>query len=672
MRRLRTEAPALLLGLPVVGLFIVWAVHNGGYDEDTWYWGALVLLCLLIVTLVALRRWLRPPTRVSVAALTLFTLYVCWSYLSILWAQSPGTALEGSNRALLYLLVFALMLAIPWTSKAALVALLVFVVGIGAIAAVLLLHLAIAGNVAPLFVGGRLAAPTGYINATAALMMMGALPSIVLASRRELPAPLRGLLLAFATAELQLALSVQSRGWLFTLPLVAIAAIVLVPGRLRVTAAAVLPAAGTAIVARRLLRVYQDAPSDPLTHLAHRAAPAALLACAAVFFVGTLVAWGDGSHQPRPLSRGVSGAIGVMLAAAAVAAGFAVGLIVSHDHPGRYVSQQWHGFAHQRVTPTSSHFTDVGSGRYDFWRVSLDAFKAHPVGGIGMDNFADYYSPRSRSGENPAWPHSLELRLLAMTGIVGTVLFAGFIVLAFVAAIKARRRGPPLHRVIVAAAMLPVIEWLIHGSVDWFWELPALSGPALGFLAVACSLSVRRSSTMPDDPSADERPDRSQPPSRGRPVTRVLVAGAGVLAAAAAATVLVFPYLSVREVSTASEIQTTDPQAALHDLSLAADLNPLDADPDRLAGAIALRTGQYHLALQRFERSLVREPGGWFSRLGAGLAESELGHRKLAHHDYTVAHSLYGNPAVIEAALQRIDSPRPLTSAEAFKLLTLN
>ena len=554
-----------------------------------------------------------------------------------------------------------------------------FVVGIGAIAAVLLLHLAIAGNVAPLFVGGRLAAPTGYINATAALMMMGALPSIVLASRRELPAPLRGLLLAFATAELQLALSVQSRGWLFTLPLIAIAAIVLVPGRLRVTAAAVLPVAGTAIVARRLLHMYRDAPGDPLTQLAHHAAPAALLVCAAVFFVGTLIAWADGSHQPRPLPRGVTGAIGVTLTVAAVAAGFAVGLIVSHGHPGRYASQQWHGFAHQQVTPTSSHFTDVGSGRYDFWRVSLDAFKAHPLGGIGMDNFADYYSQRGRSGENPAWPHSLELRLLAMTGIVGTVLFAVFIVLAFVAAIKARRRGPPLHRVIVAAAMLPAIEWLIHGSVDWFWELPALSGPALGFLAVACSLSVRRSSTVPDDPSSGtvddsfaDGPDSSQLPSPGRPIARVLVASAGILAAAAAATVLVFPYLSVREVSTASEIQTTNPQAALHDLSVAADLNPLDADPDRLAGAIALRTGQYHLALQRFERSLVREPGGWFSWLGAGLAESQLGHRRLAHHDYKMAHSSYGQPAVIDTALQRIDTRRPLTSAEAFNLLTLN
>jgi hypothetical protein len=655
-----------------VALFLVWAVHNGGYDNDTWYWGALVVLVLLVTSVVALGPAQLRLTRVSAGALAAFTLYVCWCYLSILWAQSQGTALEGSNRALLYLLVFAVMLLVPWTSESALVALLVFAVGVGAIAIVLLLHLATAADVSPLFVGGRLAAPTGYINATAALFMMGALVSIVIGSRRELPSLLRGLLLAFATAELQLALTVQSRGWLFTLPLVAIAAIAIVPDRLRVTTAAVLPAAGAAIAARRLLNVYQDVSSDPLTHLAHHAAPVALIACAAVFVIGTSIAWADGRHTPRPLSRGVRGAIGVALAVAAVGAGLVVGLIVSNGHPGHYISQQWHGFAHQETSATSSHFTDVGSGRYDFWRVSLDAFKAHPIDGIGMDNFADYYIPRGRSGENPSWPHSLEMRLLAMTGIVGAVLFTVFIVLAFVAAIRARRRGPPLARAVVAAAMLPAVEWLIHGSIDWFWEMPALSGPALGFLAVAGSLSVRRTSSDDEDAPAVPSTDEGVPPARRRRVARPLLGALGVLAAVAAAVVLVFPYLSVREVSTASDIQTNNPQGALHDLSVAADLNPLNSDPDRLAGAIALQTGQYHVALQRFERSITREPGGWFTWLGAGLAESELGHHNRARHDYTVAHSLYRTQPVIDTALKRINGRRPLTSVEAFKQLRLN
>jgi hypothetical protein len=289
-----------------------------------------------------------------------------------------------------------------------------------------------------------------------------------------------------------------------------------------------------------------------------------------------------------------------------------------------------------------------------------------------MDNFADYYIPRGRSGENPSWPHSLEMRLLAMTGIVGAALFLVFIVLAFVAAIRARRRGPPLGRVIVAAAMLPAVEWLIHGSIDWFWEMPALSGPALGFLAVAGSLSVRRTSSVAADASTVQPTDDAPPTSRRRSATRPLATAAGILAAIAAAVVLVFPYLSVREVSTASNIQLSNPQGALHDLSLAADFNPLNSDPDRLAGAIALRTGQYRIARQRFDRSIAREPGGWFTWLGAGLAASELGHHKRARHDYKVAHSLYRKQPVIDAALKRVNGRRPLTSVEAFRLLTLN
>ena len=90
---------------------------------------------------------------------------------------------------------------------------------------------------------------------------------------------------------------------------------------------------------------------------------------------------------------------------------------------------------------TGSHFGTVGSGRYDFWRVSLDALVAHPIGGLGQDNFADYYLPRRHTNEEPAWTHSLEMRLLAHTGVVGFALFAAFIVAAVAGAIRVRRRA---------------------------------------------------------------------------------------------------------------------------------------------------------------------------------------------------------------------------------------
>src|SRR5947209_18398386 len=129
-------------GLIAVALMLLWAVHDGGYDADTWYWGALVMLALLAA--VVLARGLRAIrlSRAALVALVAFALYVAWSYLSISWAASAGDALAGSNRALLYLLAFATMLVLPWTVRGALVALLAFVLGLCVSGVVVLVRLA--------------------------------------------------------------------------------------------------------------------------------------------------------------------------------------------------------------------------------------------------------------------------------------------------------------------------------------------------------------------------------------------------------------------------------------------------------------------------------------------------------------------------------------------------
>ena len=665
-------------GLVVVALMLVWAVHDGGYDSDTWYWGALVVLGLLAAVVIA-RGWrsirLSRPARVALAA---FALYVAWSYLSIIWAQSPGLALNGSNRALLYLLVFATMLLLPWTARGALIALVTFTLGIGMVAIVLLVRLASDDHVATLFIDGRLSAPTGYFNSTAALFTVEALTAVALGARRELPGLLRGALIGFACAGLQLAVIVQSRGWLFTLPLVLVAAIVLQPDRLRVAAAAVLPAAATLVPVHRLLHVYEADSGTPLNHAATQAGHSALLLCFVAFLVATLVAWIEPlipAPRPSPLRRRLIGSIAVLLAVGAAVAG---GLAVSHGHPVSFISRQWHGFSHQGSTVRSgSHFTDVGSGRYDFWRVALDAFVAHPVGGLGQDNFDNYYVPRRRTGEEPAWTHSLEFRLLAHTGLVGTVLFAVFLVAGIAATVLARRRGR-LEAAVVGAALLPFVVWLIHGSVDWFWEVPALSGPALGFLGMAAALGARSPAAVAEADAvreADAVPEAdaasASAPAPGRPARRIgVAAGAfGVLALLVAVIVLGFAYLSVRETSIGSDLSQSDPSRALHALNIAADLNPLSADPARLAGSIALANQRYETARQRFGQATSRDPGGWYGWLGAGLAATALGDRAQARRDFQTAHSINPRQAVIARALEEVDTKDPLAPAMALQLL---
>jgi hypothetical protein len=689
--RLGPHLPALIPGLSVVGLMLVWAVHDGGYDAETWYWGALASLGLLAASVVALRGRLRLG-RGPATALGLVAAYVAWCYLSISWAQSPGDAFQGANQALLYLLVFTVMVLLPWTPKAALMALVVYVVGVGVIGIVLLLRLAAADHVASLVIEGRLAAPTGYFNSTAALFTIGALAAIGLATRRELPGPLRGLMLAFACSGLQLALIVQSRGWLFTLPLVALVAIVLVADRLRIAAATVIPVLGVVVILHRLLAVYSASGNQSLDHASQRAGQPALLICAGAFVLATLVAWADSlSHRP-PLSVARRRAVGSVVSAAVLVALVAGGTYGTHGHPFRFISRQWNGFSHPETSSTQSHFADVGSSRYDFWRVSLDAFAAHPVGGLGEDNFGDYYLRHRRTAEEPSSTHSIELRLLAQTGVVGFVLLSAFMICALRLAIRARRRGDPLGTAVAGIALLPVVVWLIHGSIDWFWEMPALSGPALGFLGVAGALRPRAA----QDPVADAPQDSvagaaqdsvagaaqdtvvgaARPPARppsapagARSPRRAAGVAGGVAALVAGVIVLGVPYLSVREVSLGSDASARNPRAALADFATASSLNPLSSVPGRLAGVVALNSGQYAVARQRFEQSIQREPGGWFSWLGAGLAASAMDLRKTADYYFKTAYAINNREPADREALAKVNTPHPLTSAEAFSLL---
>ena len=120
-------------------------------------------------------------------ALVAFALYVAWSYLSISWAAVARRRAHRQQPRAPILLLFAAMLVLPWTVRGALIALLTFAFGVGVMAIVLLFRLAAAAHVADLMIGGRLAAPTGYFNSTAALFTMQALVAIALAARRELP-----------------------------------------------------------------------------------------------------------------------------------------------------------------------------------------------------------------------------------------------------------------------------------------------------------------------------------------------------------------------------------------------------------------------------------------------------------------------------------------------------
>ncbi len=92
---------AVPIGVLLV-LLILWTAHDGGYDEDTWYWGALALLALLAMVVGGLFGPLRRLGTATKVALGAMSVSVAWSYVSIAWAAYRGDALTGSNKALMY------------------------------------------------------------------------------------------------------------------------------------------------------------------------------------------------------------------------------------------------------------------------------------------------------------------------------------------------------------------------------------------------------------------------------------------------------------------------------------------------------------------------------------------------------------------------------------------
>ncbi|MEA2147056.1 MAG: hypothetical protein QOG59_2643, partial [Solirubrobacteraceae bacterium] len=472
-RRIAEHAPAASAYL-ALALMIVWAGHDGGYDLDTWYWGALALLAVSVTVGWATRS---EPLRASVRwSLGLLSAYVAVSYASIAWAASPGDALTGSNRALLYLLVFAAFARVAWRERQALAVLTVYALAVGALGVVTLVHMTDAATAPGLFSEGRLITPTGYFNSNAALFTTAALLSIGLAARRELPVLVRGLLLGLTCTGLDLALLAQSRGWLFTLPAVLVVAIIVSRDRLRVTSFAFVAGAGTLLATPTLLAVYRaltepgHAPGSAAAH----AATVALGISAATLVAGIGLAFADARSTRARLGRSGRRLVGTAVVALLLTVGAAGALALSHGHPLRFASTQWRGFTHPGVdaSSTGSHFTDVGSGRYDAWRVAVSTLRTHPLGGLGQDNFAELYVRQRHTGEELQWTHSLEMRLLAHTGLIGTALFLGFLVFALRGALGGDLRTFGTRAGVRGAALLPLAVWLVHGSVDWFWEIP--------------------------------------------------------------------------------------------------------------------------------------------------------------------------------------------------------
>jgi hypothetical protein len=486
-------ATAVLLAGPTVLAFFA-----GGYFDGPRS-AALVVAWALVLVLALTGRSPLPgsrPGRIAVGALASLG---AWTAISLAWAPLIGPAVDGVQRVLLYLGALLAAISLLQDRRAALAVEPVLalggtvVIGYG-----VLERLVAAGDPADgsFAAGGRLEQPITYWNAEGLLAAIALTLCMRLAGDRARPAPLRT---AAATAAPVLGVGVYlsySRGALAAALIGAILILAVVPTRPQLRGVLICLAGGlvASACAAALPGVasLEGTPSeidrDGAIMLVLLVLISALAAFAAARSVGA-ERRGSASLGRLPFAERLP-----LVAAAAVSL-CVVGLIV-----GGLLEDT------ERAGANASRLASVSSLRYEYWRIGAEAFADHPIQGLGGGGFRVYWRQHRDVNAGVTEVHSLELEMAAELGLPGLALLLAFLAGVGMAARRALRRGTPL----AAGAFAGCTVWVLHASIDWDWQVPAVTLPAVllaGALLADCEL--------PDEPAgapllADEpQPDRS-------------------------------------------------------------------------------------------------------------------------------------------------------------------
>ena len=226
---------------------------------------------------------------------------VTFNYLSMLWADSPGSALDASNLLVLYAAIAWTFAVLPWTPRALTGLFCLWSLGVAVFCVVGLAQVTSATNLDPFFIDGRFSTPMSYPNATAALAVMGMWPALILSARRELPWWLRAACLPVAVFLAEFALLPQSRAALVGLICTVVVGPIVSSDRVRLLSRMVVVGGALAISVPRTVAV------DDAVSAGRRAAPVLrhaangmLLTSIAALVIGLLLAWLDPKWGWRP------------------------------------------------------------------------------------------------------------------------------------------------------------------------------------------------------------------------------------------------------------------------------------------------------------------------------------------------------------------------------------
>ncbi|CAN5577557.1 hypothetical protein BH20ACT17_BH20ACT17_19440 [soil metagenome] len=511
---------ALVFALVAACAYAVFADGAIGLPEEP-----RLQIGLGLIAIVAAVGWLLSGTLVLRAPATawvgvgLLALFAAWCALTLLWSVTPDHTWAHVNRAFAYTLVVVLAIAAGSSTPRAIERL---AVGWLVVAVTCALY-AIGGKVIPgvhllgidfnhTAAASRLRAPLEYWNALSLVCVLAIPIALRLATDLALTARARlAALAALFTLVVCLGMT-YSRGGIIAL-LIALA-VMMALGGARLRSLPVLGVVALATVPVFMMAFTRSALTGLYVPLGERISDGRLLGAVIVGCLLALLAVGWAlltlekrmtwsPTRTRLVRRGLWSVVGVAALACVVAA------LAASGGPGAAADRAWASFTttkKDKVSDPARIVSATSGNRWVWWEEAVGAWSERPLEGWGAGSFRVTHKLYRQVEIAVAQPHSMPLQFLAETGLIGALLaYGGLCFLTFSALDRVRGMARGRERDLAVALLAGGAAWLVHGLIDWDWDIPGVTVPALLFIGVLVAIPPRQlRGQLPTDPP--ERP----------------------------------------------------------------------------------------------------------------------------------------------------------------------
>jgi O-Antigen ligase len=637
---LRENPAAVAIWLGAAALIVYLSLRAGGYDSIprdevgiVVWWATLLGVAIGALSIERIGI----PVR---AVLIAFGALIVWTALAFGWTESDERTMTELTRAVTYLGVFVLALAVQqgrhW--RALFYGVTTGIAVVAGLAVLSRLHPQwfppneLGRVLTGIEIERRLAYPLNYSSAVGSFAAM-ALP-LLLASSSLARTVAGQMLVAAALPVAGLAYYLSASG---TATVVLVAALLafflLAPDRLPKLGTLAIGAGGTVILGYAVdhrAALDRGLPTDAAKSEGSEVLLILIVVCVAVaicqYGISMAVRYG---RRPTWLLFSPRAAA----AATVIAIVIAFPVAVAAGAPGE-LRDRWDNFkdrgggAPATASRSSQILNTSGSGRYQFWESAVDAYRTEEFHGIGPGTFEFWWAQHATyEGAFVRDAHSLYLETLAELGIVGFILVVALVLAILGIGTVRALRGPPELRLGLAGATAGSFAFAVAAGLDYMWEIAVM--PMAFFLLAAVAVDGARG-PIP------------QPRSRRDLRRRQIGWRVGTVIAAILALYLIYqPYKAATDIRASEEaVNEGRLDDALSDARSAVDAEPYAATP-RLQEALVLeRLGKFDEAADAARQATEKESTNWRTWYTLSRIEAEAGHAKASLEAYGRAKQL--------------------------------